>query len=255
MRKLRLLLVDDNSQFLKAARDIWTVREVLKISAILCALFVPGLAQALQPGTYRCYSYNVSGGGGGNCRIAPPIVINTDGTYRESSTSGTYRIDGNLIRLSQSTIRGPGKLSGGNQITFEYDYKGWRHTVTYLCQDCNSASVTPSGSAAVAAGTAPVRAEVRLQFPRSDGFLGWVNAAYLIPREHAAAFAASPLRPSNPPPGAVWGSAGRSDPQAVSTLFKLARAEVWTMWCSWSRPVSGSQWRACGCRRQPCRNR
>ena len=34
MRKLSVLLVDDNSQFLKAARDIWTIRKVLKVSVV-----------------------------------------------------------------------------------------------------------------------------------------------------------------------------------------------------------------------------
>jgi len=194
--------------------------------ASVVLMLLPGAAAALQHGTYRCWSYNVSGSGGGNCRLAPPITLRPDGSYEESATRGTYQLSGERIHFSRSTVRGPGLIVAENQITFEYDYRNWRHTVTYLCQDCNSASVTSSVSSATPAGTAPVRAEIRLQFPRPDGFMGWVNAAYLIPREHAAAFAASPLRPSNPPQGAVPGSAGRSDPQTVSTLFKRARTEM-----------------------------
>lgn len=196
--------------------------------AVACVtlLLLPGAAAALQPGTYRCWSYNVSGGGGGNCRLAPPILLKHDGRYEESSTRGTYRLSDDRIHFSHATIRGPGLIVGENQITFEYEYRQWRHTVTYLCQDCDQATKTPGETRATTANALPLRAEIRLQFPRADGFLGWVNVAYLVPREHAAAFAASPLRPSNPPPGAVAGSAGRSDPQTVSTLFKRARAET-----------------------------
>lgn len=209
------------------AAAIGPVKRLLGAAFAFCVLILlPSAVAALQNGTYRCWSYNVSGGGGGNCRLAPPITLRPDGSYEESATRGTYQLSGDRIHFSRSTIRGPGLIVAENQITFEYDYRNWRHTVTYLCQDCKSASVTAGVSAAVTAGTAPVRAEVRLEFPRSDGFLGWVNVAYLIPREHAAAFAASPLRPSNPPAGAVPGSAGRSDPQTISTLFKHARTEV-----------------------------
>jgi hypothetical protein len=103
-------------------------------AAMLATLLTPAAASDLQSGSYRCRSYNVSGGGG-TCRLAAPIVIRADGSYQESSTSGTYRVVGNRIHFSQSTIRGPGVIAG-NQITFEYDYRGWHHTVTYLCQDC-----------------------------------------------------------------------------------------------------------------------
>ncbi len=207
-----------------------TPRSMVAPFACAALMLLQGSAAALQFGSYRCWSYNVSGGGA-SCRLTPPIVINPDGSYQESSTQGTYKVSGNRIHFSESTVRGPGEITGQNQIIFEYEYRQWRHTVTYLCQDCNSQSLpTPDvkhgASGAAAAGAPPVRAEVRLQFARADGFLGWVNLAYLIPREHAAAFAASPLRTSSPPPGAVEGSAGRSDPQTVSTLFKRARVEV-----------------------------
>ncbi|HYD78181.1 MAG TPA: hypothetical protein VEC06_00090 [Paucimonas sp.] len=105
--------------------------------AALCMLSSPARADAgVQPGTYRCWSYNVSGGGG-TCRLAPPIVINPDGTYQESRTSGTYQASGGRITFSESKIRGSGHIADHNRIVFEYDYNGRRHTVTYLCQECN----------------------------------------------------------------------------------------------------------------------
>lgn len=103
--------------------------------ALLFAGVAASSAYAILPGTYRCRQYNVSGGGG-SCRLASPIVLKADGTYQESTTAGTYEVRGDRIVFSASTIRGPGLVVGENMIRFEYDYKGFHHDVTYLCQDC-----------------------------------------------------------------------------------------------------------------------
>jgi hypothetical protein len=85
-------------------------------------------------GTYRCWSENV-GGRGGRCAVGtPPLVLNTDGTYSMSSEHGTYKVSGDTIILSESKLRGAGHIAGGNQIVFEYDYRGLHHTVAYLRQ-------------------------------------------------------------------------------------------------------------------------
>lgn len=185
---------------------------------VFIGLFVPATASALQIGTYRCASYNVSGGGG-SCRLASPIVINADGTYKESSTTGNYRVSGDRIEFSQSTIRGPGTISG-NQIHFEYDYRGWRHSVTYACQDCSAA--TPGGRLppAAAARGAPVWVQVRMAFQRPDGFLGWANSAHLVPVEAAAGFAAA--AGASPPPGSATGSAYADRDNVVVGNFRQA---------------------------------
>ena len=47
-------------------------------------------------GTYRCWSYHVSGGAG-NCRIAPSLVLHADGRYEMSSEHGTYRVSGDVV--------------------------------------------------------------------------------------------------------------------------------------------------------------
>ncbi|OGA30326.1 MAG: hypothetical protein A3I01_19900 [Betaproteobacteria bacterium RIFCSPLOWO2_02_FULL_65_24] len=101
--------------------------------ALLACVAQPAQAQA--PGQYRCWSYNVSGGGG-NCRLAPPLVLNADGTYQVSSEKGRYKVQDGKLVLSESKLRGPGKMEQGNRIVFEYDYNGMHHTVTYLCQSC-----------------------------------------------------------------------------------------------------------------------
>jgi hypothetical protein len=85
-------------------------------------------------GTYRCWSENV-GGRGGRCAVGtPPLILNSDGTYSMSSEHGSYKVSGDTIILSESKLRGPGHIAGGNQIVFDYDYRNLHHTVTYLRQ-------------------------------------------------------------------------------------------------------------------------
>ncbi len=196
---------------------------MLRRGVLLALLLAPCTALALQYGTYRCWSYNVSGGAG-NCRLAPPIIIEADGTYRESSTTGTYRVTGEGIHFSASSIRGPARLSAKNQITFEYDYRGWRHTVTYLCQDCTEAGATAPGSTQAdgppSRGTL-VWADLRLQFDRTDSYLTSVNTADLVPAEKAAQFAASGARV--PPAGSATGSAFRDGRQSMVVVANFRR--------------------------------
>ena len=88
-------------------------------------------------GTYRCWSFNNSAGGG-SCRTPPQpaLIVSDDGTYSLSSERGTYEIRDGMIYLSESKIRGPGTLLENNmQIRFEYDYNVRHYTVTYLKQE------------------------------------------------------------------------------------------------------------------------
>ena len=110
-------------------------------AVLLVLLWLPAVAApaqgGVQPGIYRCWSFNISGGAG-SCRMSAPIAIHADGTYDESSTHGKWRVKGNRITLSKLKMRGPGVVAG-NKIVFEYDFRGMHHTVTYLCQECSGA--------------------------------------------------------------------------------------------------------------------
>ncbi|MBI3897796.1 MAG: hypothetical protein HY308_05790 [Gammaproteobacteria bacterium] len=112
----------------------------MKRAAIVLAAvvgFAAFEAEAAVAGTYRCASYNVSGGAG-SCRNMPRLALNADGSYQYSSTRGRWRVaDGKLV-LSESKLWGPGKILGHGSIRFEYDYRGWHHVVTWLCQACGS---------------------------------------------------------------------------------------------------------------------
>lgn len=133
----------------------------------------PTATLAQVAGSYRCYSYNVSGGGGGDCRLFAPIVLNTNGTYSVSSEKGTYTVKGDIITLSESKLRGPGKLIGGTQIRFEYDYNGWHHTITYLKESGSTSTTAPSGT--------EVAVQLILQYPAKDSALGGIVTVELVP--------------------------------------------------------------------------
>lgn len=123
-------------------------------------------------GSYRCYSYNVSGGGGGDCRLFAPIILNKNGTYSVSSEKGTYTAQGDVMMLSESKLRGTGKILGGNQLRFEYDYNGWHHTITYLKE---------GGSSSSSENDAEIPVQLILEYPVKDSVLGGIATVELVP--------------------------------------------------------------------------
>ncbi|MBZ5616128.1 MAG: hypothetical protein LAO23_19145 [Acidobacteriia bacterium] len=129
-------------------------------------------------GSYRCVSQNV-GGAAGRC-TSPPLILNVDGTYQMSSEHGSYRIAGNRLYLSESRLRGAGLISG-NDLIFEYSYRGLNQTVTYRRQpQGNDSSISQNQSQnGNAAGSVPVL--LKIDFDRPDGWIGWVNTAKLVP--------------------------------------------------------------------------
>ena len=110
---------------------------------LMVAMIFGQAAYAASPsGSYRCWHFNV-GGRGGKC-TSPPILFYPDGRYKMSGEMGTYSVQGNQVVLSESKHRGAGILSG-EQIQFDYDYKGQHHTVTYLRQgDAPEAQARPA---------------------------------------------------------------------------------------------------------------
>lgn len=128
-------------------------------------------------GSFRCWSYNVSGGGGGNCRLFAPIEIRMDGTYSMSSESGTYKIEEDTIHLSESKIRGVGEIIDGNKIRFEYDYNGWHHILTYLKDGVEPFEETSATENVMR----EIPVEIVLNFDRSDGSLDYFSTMMLVP--------------------------------------------------------------------------
>lgn len=100
---------------------------------VLLTLSAPAMAQALA-GTWRCLSYNVSGGGG-SCHTMPSLLLQADGRYTLGSESGNWLLRDGKLWLSESKLRGLGTLVQGD-LVFEYDYHGWHHVLTYRCGDC-----------------------------------------------------------------------------------------------------------------------
>src|SRR3989338_1679406 len=132
-------------------------------------------------GSYRCWSYNVSGGGGGNCRLFAPLVLKSNGLYSLSSEAGTFSVEGNTMYLSESKIRGSGTLlEGGLQIRFEYDYNGWHHVLTYLKESANEEN--EKSSAAISGGKY-VEVTLHIVYPAGDSSADSVNTVTIYPKE------------------------------------------------------------------------
>ncbi len=146
-------------------------------------------------GSYRCSSYNVSGGGGANCRLTPPIVFSPDGSYRMSSEKGTFKVLKGKVVLSASKLRGPGTVStDARSVRFSYTYRGWKHVVTYLREGkASRGSVADAPTKLVDTEqtketesvpqiprTIPV--ELLLNFAEADASPDWINVIMLVPQ-------------------------------------------------------------------------
>lgn len=111
-----------------------------------------------------------------------PIILNADGTYSISSEKGAYSVSDDTITLSESKIRGPGKLIGGTQIRFEYDYNKWHHTITYL-KEGGAPSPAPNRT------VSEVPVQVILQYPAKDSALGGIVTVELVQEDQSYALA------------------------------------------------------------------
>src|SRR3989338_3222305 len=169
------------------------IHSLMSGAAFLGALLLPQMAGALQgtstlaPGSYRCASYNVSGGGG-SCRNMPRLFLNPDGSYQFSSTRGRWSVQGGKLVLSESRLWGAGEILGHDTIRFEYDYRGWRQVVTWSCQACASAEAEGSGSAAgrgSVAGSFYVGLSLTLEFGQA---IGGVSGFVIVPAAHARGY-------------------------------------------------------------------
>ncbi len=153
------------------------IHSLMSGAVFLGTLLFPQMAGALQgtgalaPGSYRCASYNVSGGGG-SCHNMPRLVLNPDGSYQFSSTRGRWSIQHGKLVLSESRLWGAGEILGHDTIRFEYDYRSRRHVVTWICQACARAEADGAGSAAgrgSVAGGSDVGLSLTLEFGQAIG--------------------------------------------------------------------------------------
>ena len=203
---------------------------------VLAALVPDANAESggLTPGTYRCSSYNVSGGGG-SCRNLAPLVLHPDGSYQYSSTRGRWSVRNDTLFLSQSKLWGPGKILGRGTIRMEYDYQGWHHVVTWSCQECASAVPRDAGSAA-APGAVPSGSYVGVSLVLEFGVaVGGVSGFTLVPAESSRSYTHNaPL-----PEGSVQGLARETSRTAVTLVTnrsnKLLSGRRYVVFLDWPR--------------------
>lgn len=132
-------------------------------------------------GSYRCASYNVSGGGSGNCRLMPTLVLKKNGSYVMSSERGMFRLVNGKLSLSGSKIRGKGEINAqASSIRFQYTYRGWRHVLTYAKE-----SIPTGASQEIRTSLAipqTIGVELTLAFDREDGSVSYINVITLVPQ-------------------------------------------------------------------------
>lgn len=210
--------------------------QFMTCAALVAALSGPQAAAEsqsaeLMSGTYRCSSYNVSGGGG-SCRTMPRLVLDPDGSYRFSSTRGQWssRKDGQVV-LSESRLWGPGTVVAPTTLRFEYDYNGWRHVVTWVCQDCAEARAGAAPGSAAASGAA-IGVSLVLDF---DAPIGGVSGYTLVPAEAARAYGHNAPMPPGAVQGLAWESARMQVSLATNRNNTLASGKRYVVFLSWPR--------------------
>lgn len=205
------------------AQDRLAENGVLRRNELLASQAAP----YLLPGTYRCSAYNVSGGGG-SCRNVPPLVLVADGSYQFSSSRGRWSIYGGKLLLSEAQIWGQGEILGSNTVRFEYDYRGWRHTVIWVCQECASASqgtVNPSNGPFVGVS-------LTLQFSQQ---VGGVSGFTIVPVESARNYAHNAPLPNGAVQGLAWEAGPTSVGVATNRNNKLMSGRRYVIFLAWPR--------------------
>ncbi|MBM4197770.1 MAG: hypothetical protein FJ197_11890 [Gammaproteobacteria bacterium] len=218
---------------------LWLVTTVCIGTLLISTSNALAQPSGLVPGTYRCMSYNVSGGGG-SCANSPRLVLNADGTYQYSSTKGTWTIDNGRLLLSASQVWGPGAIVGRDSVRFEYDLRGWHHVVTWVCQGCTGAPVSP-GITEPGAGTAPpsgrgnaamVGVTLDLRFTQS---IGGVSGFTIVPAEAARAYRHNDPIPSGAVTGLAYETGDTSVRLATNRSNTLTVGRQYVVFLSWPR--------------------
>ena len=207
------------------------------LTAVPAALAQTG---TLAPGSYRCASYNVSGGGG-SCRNMPRLILHADQSYQFSSTQGRWLAQGGRLQLSESKLWGPGQILGPDTVRFDYDYRGWHHTVTWLCQQCGSAPVSapsmqPGNSTASAApagaGGGYRGVSLTLEFASA---VGGVSGFTIVPAESAPAYTHNAALPQGAVQGLAREVGAKSVALATHASNKLRGGRQYVVFLAWPR--------------------
>lgn len=182
----------------------------------------------VAPGTYRCSSYNVSGAGG-SCARMQPLVLHSDGSYQYSSTRGRWMVRDDSLLLSKSELWGPAKIVGSNTIRFEYDYRGLRHVVTWICRDCAAAEPKSTGAAP---GGSYVGVSLTLVF---DTSVGGVSGFTIVPAEAAASYSHNAPLPAGSAQGLAWETAPATVTLSTNRNNMLRSGRQYVVFLNWPR--------------------
>jgi hypothetical protein len=106
------------------------IRILLPCATMILLTAVPGFAEPFMTGTFHCKSLEIAGKVS-PCR-APALELKADGSFEMLSEHGTYEIiKGDRLILSPSKSGSMARLSGDNEIIFEYISGGKKFRIVY----------------------------------------------------------------------------------------------------------------------------
>ncbi len=208
---------------------VWSMLGAFVLS--VTALEAHAQVDRLAAGSYRCSSYNVSGGGG-SCRTMQPLVLRADGTYQHSSTQGRWSAQGGKLHLSESRLWGTGEILGKDTIRFEYDYRDWRHTVTWICQECGYGEAPRPSTPAAAPQGGYMGVSLTLEFGTR---IGGVSGFVIIPAESARSYTHNAPLPEGAVQGLAWESGATSVALSTNRNNKLRSGRQYVVFLAWPR--------------------
>ena len=203
---------------------------IVAAPAFLCAQTNP---PTIAVGSYRCLSYNVSGGGG-SCASFQRLVLNPDGTYQFSSTRGRWSVEnGNLI-LSSSRLWGPGRIQSDHTVRFEYDYGRWHHVLTWGCQGCTLTSIPTGQPGRTVTGNPSdgIGVTLTLQFTQP---IGGVTGFVLVPADAASSYQHNAPLPPGAVSGGAWETGNTTVKLATSRDNRVIPGARYVVFLTWAR--------------------
>jgi hypothetical protein len=207
-----------------------TIRLAWSLTVILCASAGHSAtvqsASELLVGTYRCSAYNVSGGGG-SCRNMQPLVLKEDGSYQYSSTRGRWITYGGKLLLSDSQLWGPGEILDRDTVRFAYDYRDWRHVVTWICRECTVAAPDTDTTSSAYVGVS-----LTLEFAEP---VGGVSGFVIVPADAARRYTHNAPLPEGAVQGVAWERGSTTVALATNRNNGLMSGRRYVVFLAWPR--------------------
>jgi hypothetical protein len=129
--------------------------------------------------------------------------------------------------LSESQIWGAGEILGRDTVRFEYDYRDWRHVVTWTCQECAEVAGT-----AMPSSSAYVGVSLTLEFAEP---ISGVSGFVIVPSESARQYAHNAPLPKGAVQGVAWETSSTEVAMATNRNNGLLSGRRYVVFLAWPR--------------------